>query len=531
MELRDYLAIVRSRKALIGLTVVIAVASALAASFLQTPKYQGKARVLLQPPSNASLFESGGGGGVDPAFVTTEIQVIKSEPVRAAVREQLGTAPKVSASQVGDTRVIEIRATSARPRQAATVTNAYARGYVDFHRKQAVDELLSAGREIQAKITELQKPIDDLEAEMANAPRGATNDSARARRDTLLQQQALFKQKLDEVQVEAAFRRNGGALIVSLASVPSSPVEPKPVRNGLLALGLAPIFGAAVALVLHHLDDSIRTKEDLERAAPDVPVLGMIPAVAGWKNTGETQVVSLEAPSSPASEAYRSVRTSIQFLAFYRSLRLLQVTSPSASEGKTTTVANIAVALARSGQSVIVVSCDLRRPRLHEFFSLPNRVGFTSVLTGQASLASALKEVPGQERLRLLPSGPLPPNPSELLASKRTAELLATLQTQADMVILDCPPVLPVTDSAVLSASVDGTLLVATAGLTSGKQVARAVELLRQVDAPLLGAILNGVTADGAYGYAYQYHQYGDGNGSEPLRPTPEEASASEVPR
>jgi capsular exopolysaccharide synthesis family protein len=531
MELRDYVAIVRSRKGLIGLTVLIAVASALIASFLQTPVYEGHARVLLQPSSTQSLFDSGGGGNVDPAFVSTEIQVIKSSPVRAAVRKELGRAPNVTASQVGDTRVVEVRAISSRPKQAAIVTNAYARSYVDFRRKQAVDELLSAGKEIQAKIAELQRPIDDLQAQISASP-SRNDDSARSRRDSLVQQQGLFKQKLDELQVEAAFKRTGGAQIVSLASVPSSPARPRPVRNGLLALALGPIFGTALALVLNHFDDSLKTKEDLERSAHDVPVLGLIPAVPGWKNGAETQVVSLTAPSSPAAEAYRTVRTSIQFLAFYRSLRLIQVTSPSASEGKTTTVANIAVALARSGQSVIVVSCDLRRPRLHEFFSLPNRVGFTSVLLGQATLPSALRDVPGQERLRLLPSGPLPPNPSELLASTRTAELLAALQTQADMVILDCPPVLPVTDSAVLSASVDGTLMVVTAGLTSGKQVARAVELLRQVDAPLLGTIFNGVSPDGAYGYAYQYHPYGDGNGTEPLKPTPEPVNpSSQAPR
>ena len=525
MELRDYLAIIRARRGLIGLTVFFTVVSALIASFLQTPVYEGEARVLLQPSSNQTLFDTGSGGGGDPSFVTTEIEVLQSEPVRAAVRQKLGVAPKVTGSQVGTTRVIEVRAASTRPRQAATVTNAYARAYVEFRGTQAVNELLEAGRAIQAKIAELQKPIDDLEAEISNAPpaiRAAVNESARPRRDSLLQQQALFKQKLDQLQVEAAFKKNGGALLVSLATVPSSPVRPRPLRNGLLAFGLGPIFGTALAFVLHHLDDSLKTKEDLERSAPDVSVVGMIPAVSGWKNSGETRVVSLEEPSSPAAEAYRALRTSIQFLAFYRSLSLLQVTSPSASECKTTTVANLAVALARSGQSVIVVSCDLRRPRLHEFFALPNRVGFTSVLLGQALLDRALQDAPGQERLRLLASGPLPPNPSELLASNRTAEVLADLQTRADMVILDCPPMLPVTDSAVLSASVDGTLLVATAGLTSVKEVARAVELLRQVDAPLVGTVLNGVSADGSYGYAYQYRQYVDGNGSKPLSPSTE---------
>ncbi len=525
LELRDYLDIIRARRWFIALTVLVVVASALTASFLQTPVYEGRARVLLQPSSAQSLFESGGGVRTDPSFVTTEIQVVKSEPVRAAVRKRLGIAPKVSASQVGDTQVIEVKARSSRPKQAATVTNAYAQAYIEFRQNQAVEQLLSAGREIQAKVDELQRPIDQLDAEISNAPeraRAAVNESARPRRDSLLQQQALFKQKLDQLQVEAAFKKSGGVLLVSLASVPRNPVQPQPVRNGLLALGLGPVFGIALAFVLHHLDDSIKIKEDLERSTGDVPVLGLIPKVSGWKESGETRVVSLDEPSSPAAEAYRTVRTSIQFLAFYRSLRLLQITSPTASEGKTTTVANLAVALARSGQSVVVVSCDLRRPRLHEFFSLSNKVGFTSVLMGQAPLTDALQDVPQQARLRLLASGPLPPNPSELLASNRTAEVLAALQGQADMVILDCPPILPVTDSAVLAASVDGTLLVVAAGVTSAKQTARAVELLRQVDAPLLGTVLNGVGAHGAYGYNYGYTQYGNGSRGEPLKPSPE---------
>ena len=196
LELRDYLDIIRARRWFIALTVLVVVASALTASFLQTPVYEGRARVLLQPSSAQSLFESGGGVRTDPSFVTTEIQVVKSEPVRAAVRKRLGIAPKVSASQVGDTQVIEVKARSSRPKQAATVTNAYAQAYMEFRQNQAVEQLLSAGREIQAKVDELQRPIDQLDAEISNAPeraRAAVNESARPRRDSLLKQQALLK--------------------------------------------------------------------------------------------------------------------------------------------------------------------------------------------------------------------------------------------------------------------------------------------------------------------------------------------------
>jgi non-specific protein-tyrosine kinase len=167
-------------------------------------------------------------------------------------------------------------------------------------------------------------------------------------------------------------------------------------------------------------------------------------------------------------------------------------------------VANLAVVLARAGERVVVVSCDLRRPRLHEFFDLPNSVGLTSVILGETPLSAALQAVPNEQRLLLLASGPVPPNPSELLSSNRTTELISALKYQADIVLLDVPPVLPVTDAAVLSSRADGVMLVATVGSTGTKHLTRSIELLRQVGAPLIGAILNG--AEGNFGYAYEYY-------------------------
>jgi non-specific protein-tyrosine kinase len=227
--------------------------------------------------------------------------------------------------------------------------------------------------------------------------------------------------------------------------------------------------------------------------------------VQGWRDRNEARVVSLADPASPISEAYRALRTSVQFLGLDRPLRLIQLTSPRASEGKTTTISNLAVALSRAGQRVVVVCCDLRRPRIHEFFGLDNTVGFTSVLLGEVPLSSAVQPVRRQERLALLASGPTPPNPSELLSSHRTAEVLQALTLQADVVLIDCPPVLPVTDSLVLSAAVDATILVTNSGSTTRKEAQRAVELLRQVDAPLVGSVLNGVTPETGYGYGYGY--------------------------
>ncbi len=393
------------------------------------------------------------------------------------------------------------------------MANAYATAYIDFRRKQAVDDILAAAGQIQDKVSDLQTQIDSL-------PPGAQQAA-------LVDQQALFKQKLDELQVDAALK-TGGAQLVTQASTPTEPVKPTPVRNGVVALVLGLVVGTGLAFLVEYLDDSVKTKDDMRRVAPDVPVIGLIPAVAGWKPTDEPRVVSLSDPKAPASEAYRTVRTSIQFLALERPMRTLQVTSPSAQEGKTTTLANLAVALARAGQRVNVVCCDLRRPRIHDFFGLENVTGFTSVLLGKVPLASALQPVPDQPRLSLLSSGPLPPNPSELLSSARTVDVLTSLQAEADIVLVDSPPVLPVTDALVLSGRVDATLLVCVAGATTRKDAARAVELLQQIDAPLVGTILNGITAESGYGYDYGYRYEAFASQSSGREPAERDAEPAE---
>jgi capsular exopolysaccharide synthesis family protein len=279
----------------------------------------------------------------------------------------------------------------------------------------------------------------------------------------------------------------------------------------MLGVVLGLLFGVGLAFLVEYLDDSIKGKDDLERAALGVEILGVIPAVASWKTKEEARVVSMTDPTSPPAEAYRTLRTAVQFLGLDREVRSIQLTSANAQEGKSTTLANLGVAFARAGQRVVLVCCDLRRPRIHEFFGLSGEKGLTSVLLGEIDLGAALQPT-SVERLVVLPSGPLPPNPSELLASRRVHDLLAGLKRDGYMVLVDSPPVLPVTDGMLLSKRVDATLLVCVAGQTTRKEVARAVELLEQVNAPLVGAVLNGVTDEGTYGYAYRY--YGSANGS-----------------
>ena len=494
LGLLDYVHVLRRRKGTIALVVVLVTVPTLVISLLQTPRYAGTAELLLLPRSSETLFDPNSGIRTDPnREVQNEIRILTSQPVRAAVRAELGAAPKVSASPDGVTDVIRVTAKDVDPQRAAALANAYSSAYIEYRRKQAVDDVLAASQQIQTKISDLQKQID-------TAATGAP-------RDSLVQAQALFKQKLDELQVDGALKR-GGAQMVTPATVPTNPVSPQPLRSGGIAFVVGLMLGVGLTFLREFLDDSVKTKDDFERVAPDVPVLGLIPVVAAWRGKETPYLVSLDDPTSPAAEAYRTLRTSIQFMALDKPMRTLQVTSANPQEGKTTTLANLAVALARSGSTVAIVCCDLRRPRVHEFFGLSNDVGFTSVLLGKVGLAGAMQEVPDQARLSLLASGPLPPNPSELLSSRRTVEVLGSLQAEYDIVLVDAPPVLPVTDALVLSGRVDATLLVAVAGATTRKEAARTVELLRQVDAPLVGAVLNGVDSEGSYGYAYGSDKY-----------------------
>ncbi|MDQ3979443.1 MAG: polysaccharide biosynthesis tyrosine autokinase [Actinomycetota bacterium] len=512
-QLADYVAVVRRRKLVIIFVSLVVVGTAVGISMVQTPVYEGRARLRLE--ATQSPFDQSG-LRLDPTFVQTEIQEIQSEPVREEVRKRIGVAPRVTALAVGQTSVIEVRAESTNPGDAALITNTYAESYIDYRRQQAVDALFAVGQELQQKVDALQKEIDELAERIAAIPPCTGNnpppncgqrDSLQRDRDVKISQQTPFKQKLDQLQVDSALK-NGGAKLSSRARVPTDPIRPRPVRNGLLGLGAGLVFGVALAFLFEHLDDSIKTKEDLERVVPNLPVLGLIPVVPGWKR-GEVMLVSKASPTSAPAEAYRTLRTSIGFAGLDRSMQLIQVTSPSAAEGKTTTCANLAIALARAGKRVLLVDADLRRPRIHQFFGLSNTVGFTSVLLGEASLSNACQPVPDEPRVMLLGSGPLAPNPSELLASPRTDKILSAIRTNTDVVLLDCPPVLPVTDAAVLSSRVDGTLLVVTAGATGKKQLARAAELLRQVGAPMVGLVLNGMSTEGGYGYAYYYGGYG----------------------
>ena len=218
--------------------------------------------------------------------------------------------------------------------------------------------------------------------------------------------------------------------------------------------------------------------------------------------TGRDRLISHFNPKSPIAESYRQLRTNIQFSSLDNPVRTLLVTSTGPEEGKTTTLANLAVTIAQTGSLVTLVDCDLRKPSLHDLFGLPAEPGLTNVLLGSETIPY---HESGIENLRVLPAGPLPPNPSEMLGSRRMSEVIVQLKGEADYVLFDTPPVVIVTDAAVLATRVDGVLLVVSAGKTRRELAQRAKGLLDKVNAPLLGVVLNNVKHEPTI-----HHYYGN---------------------
>ncbi|WP_346535996.1 polysaccharide biosynthesis tyrosine autokinase [Micromonospora sp. DPT] len=269
------------------------------------------------------------------------------------------------------------------------------------------------------------------------------------------------------------------------ATLPTDPVRPRPVLNlglGLLA-GLA--VGMAAAIARHNLDRTIRTKNAAAQAA-NAAVLGTVADQAKLK----TGLIADE-KATPRAESFRQLRTNIRFLSVDRRLSSFVVTGSLPDEGKTTTAANIAIALAQTGQPVVLMDGDLRRPALADIFALPNGVGLTNVLLGELPVNQALQHWRPDIPLYVLVSGPRPPNPSELLATHRLRKVIESLEASGMTVVIDSPPLLPVTDATVIARVTGGAIVVTRAGHTRTDQLASAVEGLRAVGATVLGVVVN----------------------------------------
>jgi polysaccharide biosynthesis transport protein len=314
--------------------------------------------------------------------------------------------------------------------------------------------------------------------------------------------------------------------VVEPAVAPPSPISPKPLLNTLLAAILGLMLAAGVAFVAEYLDDAIKDSDEVQEVA-GLSTLGTIARMKGDQARGEMyRLASLLYPRSSAAEAYRTLRTNIEFASVDAPIRALLVTSSIPGEGKTTTASNLAVVFAQAGRRVLLVDADLRKPGVHLVFDLPNAHGLTTLLRSDAVSLDAIAQATEQENLRILTSGPLPPNPAELLGSQRMRTILDRLKGAGDLIILDSPPLQAVTDSAILSSFVDGTLLVIDAANSRRSAVRQSREALAKASANVLGAVLNRIPSRARGDYADYYGSvYGSEAGNAKRMRVPAEES------
>jgi capsular exopolysaccharide synthesis family protein len=363
---------------------------------------------------------------------------------------------------------------------ARLVSSRVVRDYIEATLGTSVQGAVAAAAEPNTYLIDIQAKADDPAAAQALA-----NTAAKGLSRAVTRLQSDLSQPIS-IKIDTK------------AALPVTPISPKPKTDLTLGIILGILGGLLAAALLEALDRTIKTPAQATQLF-DAPLLALVP-----KRRGDMLALSRDGPG-PEGEPYRSLRTAVRFVDPDRPLRTLLVTSPTPTEGKTTTAANLAVALALSGERVIVVDADLRRATLALAFGLERAVGLTSLVLRKATIDDALQT--WDTNLQVLASGPLPPNPSEILGSQLVNRLITDLAGRADIVIIDAPPVLPVADAVALAAQVDGVLMVTRHGSTLRNSAAEAARRLESVGARIVGYVLNAVPANEARGY-YAYYRY-----------------------
>jgi len=394
-------------------------------------------------------------------------------------------------------------------------------------RQETITELLTMDSEIlgldlkKLEAEKLQKIYSD---KLGYLPQKQL-EFARLQRNlsVLNQNYSYVRQKLEEAKIQLASLA-GKVQLLDLARKPGAPSSPDHKRNILMGLILGFGAGIGLAFLLEFLDNTVKTVDHIERQ--NLSVLGIIPSIGeekikkrrlfrGRKSRSKSskqvlrrRLITREDPRSPVSEAYRSLRTSMMYTSADKQVKSILISSAGPGEGKTTTVANLAITYANLGKKTLLVDTDLRRPVVHKVFKINKEPGITDYLSGAVDDFDLLIQKSSIENLFVVPSGIIPPNPSELLGSERMSKLVSNLEYKWDMILFDSPPLVAVTDATMVSKEIDQIIIVVKVGQTDKKAFKHTINSLRNVNAPLGGVILNAVTHKNSYGSYYYYYQY-----------------------
>ncbi len=514
MELKQYFGVIKKWWWLAVACVLIASVS----SYLgtqQMPRIYSATTTLMVGQALQQANPSSQDIWLSQQLAQTYTTMVKRKPILEAAAKALGlayipSAGNVSARVVTGSQLLEISVLDTDPERARILADEIA---VQLIRQTPTDSPEAQERRdfVQQQLKDLEDKIETTRVEIEDEQKSLdAANSARAIQQyqsniTALQQklnsyQATYASLLTTVQGGTNY-----VTVIEPASTPTYPISPNVSQTVMLAAAIGLALALGGAFLIEYLDDTVKTPEEAAQLT-GLPSLGAIARIEG--KSDDDRLIAVHHPLSPIVEAYRVLRTNIQFSAIDKPIKTLMVTSPAPSEGKSVTLANLAVVMAQSGLKVIAVDTDLRRPVQHHIFNIANDYGLCDGILHANPGVMEYVQPTQVENLWLLPSGALPPNPAELLGSKRMGEIIEELKTNADLVIFDTPPTLLVTDAAVLAGRVDGVLLVNDAGATRRAMSKRAADELRRVHAPLLGLVMNRLsTRRGSY-YYYQYYHY-----------------------
>jgi receptor protein-tyrosine kinase len=455
VNIQDFVKLLRTRWVTVGVTTLIAVLAALAYTVMTTPQYQASTRLFVSTSSGSSLNDLYQGNRFSQERVLSYTELLMGETLAQR------TIDKLDLDMPADALKAKIKATAKPDTVLIDVS------VLDNSPVRARDIANALSDEFVMLVSELETP-----------PQGATKADSRV-------------------------------VVEQRASIPTAPVIPNPPRNIAMGLGAGLLLGIGLAVLRDRLDNTVKDRETLE----EITGVGLVGSIPLDKERRKEPAIAFESDNSSIAEAFRKLRTNLQFLAVDNPPRVIVVTSSSPHEGKSTTAINIALALAEAEHNVVLVDGDMRRPSVDRYLDLVGTVGFSTVLSGGASLSEVLQKTKFPQ-LTVLTSGASPPNPSELLGSLAAKNILTELREKFDYVIVDSSPLLAVTDGAILAANSDGALVMARFGQTKREHLTHAIGNLTDVGASVLGAVFTMTPTRGggrySYNYNYNYGYYGD---------------------
>jgi capsular exopolysaccharide synthesis family protein len=506
LTLREYLDVLRRRRWIILLVTLATIALGVLPVALGTPTYASTAQLQVTAEQSTPFADRGDATVQrEVRSVMTDVEALKSRGMRALVVERLGDDAElfddVTATLIGFSEVIELRVTGRSPSAAADAANAYADVFVEERRRESNQALVSQASELRTRAATAQQDLAEIDRQLAGATDPLVQERLSLERTSLASQAQDYSRRADELEIEAALRE-GGIKVLSRATLQTDPISTSPLRAGFVAGVLGLLAGLALAVVLDIVQDRLSSRDELDSVAPDLSVLAAIPHMPNASD-----------PSPEGIEAYRYLSTTIEFSRMRSPFRSMVVTSAVSDEGKTTTAVRLARAVAETDRRVVLVDADVRRTGVHRELGLDNRVGLTSILTGQVEAAEAIRYV--EPNLAVIPAGPASAVANELVGSEDFAALLRDLSGQCDLLIVDAPPVLPVADPLLVARAVDVVLVVSRLGVVRRREVRATLRRLRDASLPVVGLVVNDVEPDRSY---VSYHA--PAADAEPAAPT-----------